>query len=83
MTCPLTKLAASEARNITTLATSPGVPTRPAGQKRVQNSRSSVASEVMSVSMNPGTTTLLVSPLRPYSRASEPDRPSRPALLAA
>ena len=37
----------------------------------------------MSVSKNPGTTTLLVIPRRPYSFANVDESPSNPALLAA
>src|SRR6266508_2557180 len=82
---PLMKLAASDARNITALETSPSSPTRPTGQYWSQKLRfdSDIPSRVMSVSKNPATTTLLVMPLRPYSLASAAERPSSPALLAA
>ena len=61
-----------------------GVAIRPAGiALRISALRSSVRAAVMSVSMNPGATTLAVMLRVPSSRVIDRASPTRPALLAA
>src|SRR3954451_20463851 len=83
-TAPVTYDASSVARKAMTAATSSGVAVRPRGTAaRISSLRASLRSAVMSVSTKPGATTLLVMPRLPSSRASEREKPTRPALLAA
>src|SRR5262245_13362019 len=81
---PFMNEAPFDARNMTTWLTSGSSPMRPTGQNWTQNSRLDwdIPSRLISVSKNPGTTTFVVMPLRPYSFAIEEQSPCNPALLA-
>src|SRR5438552_2898055 len=84
--CPVTKRAASDARNRTTSATSSGMPIRLSGVLSiVACTRSgcwSMYSFVSGVSMMPGPTALTVTPRGPHSMARLLTRPDRPAFVA-
>src|SRR6478672_1759945 len=82
-TCPVIYDASSEARKHTAAATSSGVPSRRSGIRAAQSSSArSVMARVMSVSIIPGATTLIVIPREATSSAAAFAKPISPAFDA-